>query len=194
MTLFLQEVQAGDEDALKPLCDRYFPKVVAVAKRSLGKLPPGVGDAEDAAQSALISFWQGVTAGKFEEGLDRNGLWKLLTVITTRKTYRQLERALAEKRGGGKVRQAPAGRDGESTPGLEELVEVLPTQELDLVCKEMLESLPDDVRPFAVLRLLGYRNREVADHMGCTERKVERKLQLVRLAWQEHADGPSGAR
>ena len=43
--------------------------------------------------------------------------------------------------------------------------------------------LPDDLRPFAVLRLMGYRNREAAEQMNCTERKVERKLNLVRDAW-----------
>lgn len=188
VTLFLQELRDGEEAALKPLCDRFFPKLVGLARQSLGRLPAGVGDAEDAAQSALISFWQGITAGQFEEGLDRNGLWKLLTVITTRKTYRQLERALAAKRGGGRVKQVSRGRDDESGPGLDELVAVLPTQELDLVCQEMIESLPDDVRPFAVLRLLGNRNREIAEQLECTERKVERKLQLVRIAWSEHLD------
>ena len=188
VTLFLHELQAGGEAALKPLCNRYFPRLVDLAKRSLARLPAGSGDAEDAAQSALISFWQGINAGRFSEGLDRNGLWKLLTVITKRKTYRQLERGIALKRGGGKVRNFSDGPGDDSGAGFEELAAVLPTQELDLVCQEMIELLPDDVRPFAVLRLLGYRNREIAEQMNCMERTVERKLHLIRVAWSENMD------
>jgi DNA-directed RNA polymerase specialized sigma24 family protein len=31
---------------------------------------------------------------------------------------------------------------------------------------------------------LGFRNREIADRLGCTERTVERKLDLIRLKWK----------
>ena len=151
----------------------------------MGTLPSAAEDAEDAAQSAIISFWKGVEAGRFAETLDRNGLWKLLTVITIRKTHRQLERVLAQKRGGGKVYNIPDIGSEESGPAFEELASVLPTQELDVICEEMIDSLPDDVRPFAVMRLLGYRNREIAEQLDCSERKVERKLKLVRDAWED---------
>jgi len=49
----------------------------------------------------------------------------------------------------------------------------------------MVEMLDVDLRSFALLRLMGYKNREIALEFGCTERKVERKLQLVRAVWVE---------
>ena len=183
ITSFINDLRAGEPAALRPLCQRYFPQLVGIARSTLGSSPIAAQGAEYAAQSAMISFWQGITAGNFELNLERNGLLKLLTVITKRKVYGQRERENALKRGGGRVRNVGGGSGDESGPRLEELADVLPTQELDLVCKEMIELLPDDLRPFAVLRLMGYRNREAAEQMNCTERKVERKLNLVRDAW-----------
>jgi DNA-directed RNA polymerase specialized sigma24 family protein len=31
---------------------------------------------------------------------------------------------------------------------------------------------------------MGWTNREIAQRLDCTERKVERKLHLIRLAWE----------
>jgi len=50
--------------------------------------------------------------------------------------------------------------------------------------EELLDQLDSELREFALLRLLGFRNREIADRLGCTERKVERKLNLIRLKWE----------
>jgi DNA-directed RNA polymerase specialized sigma24 family protein len=52
----------------------------------------------------------------------------------------------------------------------------------------LLEMLDVDLRSFALLRLMGYKNREIAREFGCTERTVERKLQLVRAVWKEEID------
>ena len=49
----------------------------------------------------------------------------------------------------------------------------------------MLELLEPDLRSYALLRLMGHKNREIADQFSCTERKVERKLQLIRAVWDE---------
>ena len=50
--------------------------------------------------------------------------------------------------------------------------------------RAVLEQLEPEVREIAVCRLMGYRNREIAERLKCTERKIERKLQLIRLAWE----------
>ena len=39
------------------------------------------------------------------------------------------------------------------------------------------------------MRLAGYTNAEIAEVLACTERKVERKLHVVRLTWQDDLDG-----
>jgi DNA-directed RNA polymerase specialized sigma24 family protein len=40
------------------------------------------------------------------------------------------------------------------------------------------------LQEFAVLRLLGHSSAEVAQLLNCTQRKVQRKLELVRLHWE----------
>lgn len=74
-------------------------------------------------------------------------------------------------------------QDGSPLP-LEEAAAVLPAADFDLHCEELLSQLEPELREFAILRLLGYRNREIAAMHDCTERKVERKLNLIRLRWQ----------
>jgi DNA-directed RNA polymerase specialized sigma24 family protein len=108
--------------------------------------------------------------------------------MTVRKSLKQARREKAAKRGGGRVidEAGLAGADGEDDR-LAELAAQMPSQEFDLHCEELLGMLDDEMRSFAVLRLLGYRNREIADQFDCTERKVERKLNLIRLKWQQYA-------
>ena len=54
----------------------------------------------------------------------------------------------------------------------------MPPQDFDLHSAELLDGLDPEVRTIAVVRLLGHTNREIATALGCTERKVERKLNL----------------
>ena len=56
------------------------------------------------------------------------------------------------------------------------------------MCEELMLKLEEEPRAFALLRLMGYKNREIAEMHDCTERKVERKLNLVRLVWQREVD------
>ena len=176
ITLLYQQWRQGQDLALGELIDRFRPRLLALARSTFGGRLPRAADAEDALQSALISFWERVDGGGLEEGLDRDDLWNVLGLITVRKAIKLKAKDATRKRGGGQIEGgAPAGEPpgGEATPGL------------DLLCSEMLEMLDDDLRSFALLRLMGYKNREIAAEFNCTERKVERKLQLVRAVWEE---------
>lgn len=116
---------------------------------------------------------------------DRENLWNLLGAITVNKARMQARREQAEKRGGGRVISEDTLRrdDGRKLP-LDEAAAVLPTADFDLHSEELLSQLEPELREFAILRLLGYRNRDIAEMHDCTERKVERKLNLIRLRWQ----------
>ena len=124
----------------------------------------------------MISFWEQVEEGKFDEQLNRDDLWNLLGLFTVRKAIKLNSRERTQKRGGGKII---------SGVPLENIASDRSDPTLDVLCSEMLEMLDPDVRAFALLRLMGHKNREIADHLSCTERTVERKLQLVRVVWEE---------
>lgn len=185
VTHFFGKLRTGDPSAAGELWKRFFPRLVALAGKTLRRASQATPDAENAAQSAFVSFWQRAEQGDFADHLDRDSLWKLLATITVRKSLKQARRERAEKRGGGRVRAAsslPAGVGGEFN--LDHLLGQVAAHDFDLRCEEMLLQLDEELRPFALLRLLGHKNREIAALHDCTERKVERKLQLIRQTWQ----------
>lgn len=183
VTQFFDQFRAGDALAAQRLWERFFPRLHALARHTLAGRRGGATDADDAVQSAFVSFWNRAREGGFASGLGRDDLWNLLGVITVRKARRHQRRELAAKRGGGKVVGEGDLQGDDGAPGLD-AVAAAPAAEVDLCAEELLQQLDDDLRPFAVLRLLGYKNREIAELHDCTERKVERKLALVRLAWE----------
>jgi len=185
ITQAFAQIRAGQERGVDRLWQRYFPRLVALANKTLGGRNRGMADADDAVQSAFLSFYQRASSGEFGDLLKRDDLWNLLGVITARKALKQVRREGAAKRGGGKVLGEGALAGLDDSPGkLEELAAQMPAHDVDLCCQELMDALDEQLRPYALLRLLGYKNREIAEQFDCTERKVERKLQLVRMKWE----------
>jgi DNA-directed RNA polymerase specialized sigma24 family protein len=179
ITQCYRRLQQGDAEAAAGLWQRFLPRLRGLAKKTLAGRPQRVADADDAVQSAFVSFFQQVEQGQVGTDLNRDDLWNLLGVITVRKSQRQVRRETAAKRGGGKT-------VGEESLPLDQLIGQVPAEDFDLACEELLLGLDEELRAIAVRRLLGYRNREIAEELDCTERKIERKLNLIRLLWQEH--------
>ncbi|MEQ1902803.1 MAG: ECF-type sigma factor [Pirellulaceae bacterium] len=188
LTLFFNQLKAGDPSAAEGLWASFFPRLLGLARRVLSGRPQRIADAEDAAQSAFASFCLRVQAGEYSV-FDRNEMWKLLSVITANKARMQVRRELAEKRGGGRVtgEDALLNSEGNQVP-LANLA-IAQAAEFDCHCEELIEQLEPSLRQFALLRLLGYRNQEIAELEDCTVRKVERKLNLIRLCWQAEWPG-----
>jgi DNA-directed RNA polymerase specialized sigma24 family protein len=188
VTRFFSQLQTGEPAAAEALWERFFPRLVALARKTLAGRPQRVADADDAAQSAFASFCLRVRAGEFAVR-DRDDLWNLLGVITVNKARMQARREAAQKRGGGRVvgEGALTRPDGSPLP-LDEAA-LMPAADFDGHCEELLNLLEPELRQFAVLRLLGYHNREIAAMQDCTERKVERKLNLIRLRWEAEWPG-----
>lgn len=176
ITILFQEWKQGRPEALGELIGRFQTRLLALAQSTLGGRLPLGADAEDAVQSALISFWESVDGGGLRPDMDRDDLWNILGLFTVRKALKLQEKAQARKRGGGQVM---------SDVPLENSVAPVSQGEADLASTELLEMLEPDLRSFALLKLMGYTNREIAGQYGCSERKVERKLQLVRAVWAD---------
>jgi DNA-directed RNA polymerase specialized sigma24 family protein len=185
ITQFFARLRAGDAAAAQPLWEHFLPRLRRLAEKSLAGRPQRVADAEDAVLSAFASFWQRAERGDFHGPVDRHGLWNLLGLITVRKALKQARREGARKRGGGRVRgETDLAGPGADEFRLEEALGRMPAHDFDLHCEELLLLLDEEARDIAVLRLMGYTNREIADLHDCTERKVERKLNLIRLKWE----------
>jgi DNA-directed RNA polymerase specialized sigma24 family protein len=195
ITGWLGNLRGGDLDAAQPLWERYFSRLVVVARGKLKRLRKTTADEdeEDAALSAFNSFCNGAARGKFPQLSDRDELWRLLVVITARKTMAQASREGRKKRGGGRVMDEALvfGRGFEadgSLPGLEQLAASGPSPEFAAMmaeqCRALLDALPDDsLRQVAISRMEGYSNDEIAEQLGCARRTVARRLDLIRQTW-----------
>lgn len=189
VTGFFNQVRQGDRSATRQLFQRFFPRLLGLARKTLAGSPQRMADAEDAVQGAFLSFWRQAERGDFGD-MHRDSLWRLLAVMTVRKARKQLARERAEKRGGGRVvGEADLRRTGQGEARLDEALGQLPAEHVDLLCNELLEMLDMDLRSCAVLRLMGYKNREAAELLGCTERSIERRLQQIRNVWQREVAG-----
>jgi len=195
VTHWLGELKAGDREAAQSLWDRYFQRLVVLARARLRAMhvATAAADEEDAALSAFDSFYAGVERGRFPQLADRDNLWRLLVTITGRKTLDHAQRQRRQKRGGGRLRNEAdlAGRlGGGPGMGIEQLVGEEPTPEFAaLVAEEYrnrLEALEDEhLRQIAIWKLEGYTNEEIAARLGCALRTVANKLKLIRLKWEQ---------
>jgi RNA polymerase sigma factor (sigma-70 family) len=179
VSLLYEEVRNGDERAVGELWKRFLPRLLGLARKALKGRELRHADSDDVVQSAFLSFWQGAAGGQFDQPASRENLWNLLGVITVRKARKLIEREQAAKRGGGR-------RAAEATTRPEPAV--ADTVAFDAFCSDLFELLDDELQGFAALRMMGYTNREVAEMLDCSERKVERKLQLIRTLWEDELE------
>jgi DNA-directed RNA polymerase specialized sigma24 family protein len=194
VTHWIDALRAGDADAAGQLWRRYFEALVRLVRSRLRPKAGGMPDEEDAVLSAFDSLYAGMKQGQFPDLADRDDLWRLLVTIAARRAHNQRRRETRRKRGGGQVLQASA-LAASPGPEIDELAQVVgsePTPEFAAMvaeeCARHLDGLTDaSLRQVAVLKMEGYRNEEIAARLGCGLRTVARRLEVIRLAWQDEA-------
>src|SRR5438874_7802874 len=100
VTGWLGQLQGGDPAAAQRLWERYFQRLVGLARDRLRNAPRRAADEEDVALSAFDSFCRRAEQGRFPQLIDRDGLWRLLVVMTARKAAHLKRDAARQKRGG----------------------------------------------------------------------------------------------
>jgi DNA-directed RNA polymerase specialized sigma24 family protein len=182
VTHWIGRLKAGDHQAAQPLWERYFERLVGLARGKLRGLPRRAADEEDVALSAFDSFCRGAEHGRFPQLRDRHNLWPLLVVITARKALDLRASERRQKRGGGAVRGEAAGYELEQVIGSEPTPEF--AAQVAEECQRLLGRLNDaQLRSVAQWKMEGYGNEEIAAKLGCVTRTVERKLRLIRDIW-----------
>jgi DNA-directed RNA polymerase specialized sigma24 family protein len=180
-------LQAGEEAAAQQLWERFFPPLVAYARKKLQGKRLATADEEDIALSAFDSFCRGAEAGRFPQLGDRQDLWRLMVVLTARKTAKVLRDQARHKRDGGSV---PSSAAGEAE--LEQILSREPTPEFAAQvaeeCQRLLALLEDSqLRAVALWKMEGYTHEEIAAKLGCVPRTVDRKLQAIRKLWEQES-------
>lgn len=180
VTRWITQLRAGDQAAADPLWNRYFERLVALARARLMRAPRRAADEEDVALSAFHSFCRAAEHGHFPKLDDRDDLWRLLASFTRRKAAHLLRDGGRLKRGGATSDESVdldliAGEE----PGPELIAEMAEE------CRRLLGLLGDEtLRAVAVWKMEGYTNDEIAVKLACVPRTVERKLRLIRAIWE----------
>jgi DNA-directed RNA polymerase specialized sigma24 family protein len=191
VSVWLGPLKEGDPQAAQELWNRYFEKLVRLARKKLQGAPKRVADEEDVALSAFHSFCEGAAQGKFPRLDDRDNLWRVMVIITARKATRLAERERRQKRGGGNLRGESVfrGDDDEVSAGIQQVVGSEPTPEFAAQFAEeherLMALLETELRHIAQWKLEGYSNEEIAQMANCGLRTVQRKLNRIRLEWME---------
>jgi DNA-directed RNA polymerase specialized sigma24 family protein len=182
---WVSQLQAGDTAAAQRLWERYFRRMVGLARTRLSAA--GIaGEEEDVALSAFASFCEAAGQARFPQLANREDLWRLLVLLTARKVWHRRRLEQTQKRGGG------ISRSEDFELEVDEIVGREPTPEFAaLVAEELQARLAGlgkaDLVAIALRKLDGYTNDEIAAQLGCARRTVERRLRLIRLQWGEES-------
>jgi RNA polymerase sigma factor (sigma-70 family) len=201
ISVWIEQYKAGVPDAAQPLWERYYDRLIALARKKLGDVPRRANDEEDVVQSAFNSFFLRAREGMFPLLSDRDDLWRLLVVITARKAVNQRTHQRRTKRGRGVVQDQAAlnGFDAEQD-GIANVIGTEPTPEFAAQVAEelgrVMAALPDPShRVITLWKLEGRTNPEIGRHLDCSLSAVERKLRLIRQRLEsEIALGYDGGR
>jgi RNA polymerase sigma factor (sigma-70 family) len=177
VTVWIAQVKEGRRAAVSQLLERYFQRLVGLARARLRHRPGLAGYDEDVALSAFKSLCLGAERGRFPQLDDRDDLWRLLAVMTVRKAIDLQRRRQPEAVVGAEV--------------VEHLLSAEPPPELAVEMSEEYERLLDrlgdpQLQTVALWKVEGYSNEEIAARLGCVVRSVERKLHRIRLLWEEN--------
>lgn len=192
ITLWIRGLSTGDQQSAEAIWRTYFDKLVRFARQRIDSGSRRQADEEDIALSAMHSFYRGVKAGRYENLVGRDELWRLLVTIAAHKVSRQRRKDGTLKRGGGRLRGESVFMQGDSTgdsSGIGQVLGNAPTPELAVIvaesCRQMLNELDESLRQIALLKLEGFTNDEISDRLECSTRSVERKLNRIRNKWSD---------
>ena len=179
----------GDREAVQQLWERYFQRLVGLARDRLRAALPrrAARDEEDVALSAFASFVRAAEGGRFPRLDDRNDLWQVLVVVTTRKALDLVQHERRDRRDARRTHgQSEIDADASVFSGLIRSGEPDPqfAAEVAEQCRHLLARLPDEqLRQIALLKMEGYSGREIAERLDLAPATIDRRLARIRQLW-----------
>jgi RNA polymerase sigma factor (sigma-70 family) len=175
---------SGDDEAARMIWERYSPRLTSLARQRLPVWLRHIVDGGDLANSVFGDFILGLRQGRFPDLDDRDDLWALLACMTARKAINEIESALRQKRPPPWMNQ----------PLNDALVATEPEPDLAVMAAEQFERLLELLRlkdeileRISLWKFEGYTHQEIASRLGCSCRRVARKLELIRMIWEMEA-------
>ncbi len=186
---WIEQLRQGDEEASRQLWERFFDRLLDVAARKIKHARTADYDEEDVVLSALKSFCLGVREGRFPRLLDRDDLWRLLFVITSRKIADRFAFLRRAKRDVAREATHPSAHSSWDT-GSAWFISGEPNPAVAAECEEQLSILierlqHEDLKRVAIWKMEGYTNEEIATLMSRSLATIERKLRTIRDIWSQ---------
>lgn len=192
ITHWIHEIKDGNRDAAQVLWERYFTRLVNLARKELAGGNRRVSDEEDLAVGVFECFCRAAKDGRFPDLSDRDSLWRLLVKMTARRSIDQHRKHSRLRRGGGNVRgESVFHKDsGDDAMELAQVIGNEPTPEFVVTMSEevgrLLELLEkQELKDLAIAKMEGYTNEELAKRHQCSTRTIERRVKLIRVKLNE---------
>lgn len=182
VTTWLHALSSGDGDVAQNLWERYFGRMVELARAKLRAATKRASDEEDVAISAFHSFCQAAAEQRFPRLANRDDLWQVLVVLTARK-------ALDQRKYDSRKKRADSATKALDDAALDTVVGTDPDPAFAAAVadefRHLLDKLDDEqLRHIAIRKLEGYTNDDIALELKCTVRTVGRRLALIRSTWE----------
>ena len=194
ITNWICQLKQGEREALQKLWERYYHRLISLARRELQALPVlAAADEDDVVNSAFFSFFRAAEAGRFPQLDDRHDLWQILVMLTRRKAIDLKQYETSGKRNTFKVSRNFTVPENDSDFKTDDFIGHISKEpdpafaaEIAEQCCLLLEKLMDSqLRYIAVRKMEGCTNLEIADHLDLAQSTIERRLQVIRKCWQE---------
>lgn len=196
VSLWIEGLRQADDVAAHGVWNHFAGRLSELARRRISPSTKRVYDQEDAVQSMFLSVCLGLEEGRFPDLKDREGLWRLMLVITSQKIsnrhrFDRQQRRDIRRTASESVFCPGADVDAFADNGL--MLSREPTPEFAAefleTCETLFHGLADPLLEQVVtLRLEGFSNTEISERMDCSRRTVQRRLEIIRrhLSGMEH--------
>jgi RNA polymerase sigma factor (sigma-70 family) len=181
ITILLGGLKSGDSAAARKIWERYSARLSALAQTRLPIWLRRVVDGEDVANHAFHCMVTGVLQGRYPDMKGREDFWAHLAVITVRKAMSEVKQAKRKKRPPGSAQVEIDDHPGEEKQRPD--LEAMAAEQFDSLI-DQLRSKDEELARIALWKFEGFTHEEIAEKLGCSVRRVARKLVLVRLAWE----------
>jgi DNA-directed RNA polymerase specialized sigma24 family protein len=187
VTTWIHALTAGDADVAQHLWERYFQRMVELARNKMRASVSRAADEEDVALSAFHSFCVAATEQRFPRLANRDDLWQVLVMLTARKALDQRKYESRKKRADSTTRPL-------DDIALETIIGSDPDPAFAALVADEFRALLDkldepQLKHIAIRKLEGHTNEEIADELRCTVRTVGRRLAMIRDLWEGAEEG-----
>lgn len=194
VTRLIFSVQEGDEYAAVKLWEHFYTRLITGIRSRVSVQARRVSDEDDVANAAFDQCFRAIREKRYPDLRDRHSLWGFLLNVSERQLFNLHRNHMRQKRGGGQVRGESVffRPNNPDRRGIEEVAGPEPTPDFVVAVAEQSDRLLDRLdtvqRQIALLKLAGYTNNDIGRELEISISTVERKLALIRSAWQKVAD------